>query len=291
MQAETNSSIPVAIYQSADGSIATEVRLEGETVWLTQKQMAELFDKNVPNINEHISNIYSEGELEAAATIRKFRIVRQEGSRQVEREIEHYNLDVIISVGYRVKSRQGTQFRIWANRVLKDYLVQGYALNQQRLEAQQEKLAELRRDRAVVRIDPQQGSVSHRSEGILAILENAQSHCVARCGLTITSAWRTRRPMPRRNPGHLRRGGEQIRLWREPEGLGGLFGSESRTIPSGARWRDLPTFDGKELYPSIEEKACQPAVLHRHGLLVSPTDNKRIAAAIFVWFMGGGFPV
>ena len=135
MQAETNSSIPVAIYQSADGSIATEVRLEGETVWLTQKQMAELFDKNVPNINEHISNIYSEGELEAAATIRKFRIVRQEGSRQVEREIEHYNLDVIISVGYRVKSRQGTQFRIWANRVLKDYLVQGYALNQQRLEA------------------------------------------------------------------------------------------------------------------------------------------------------------
>lgn len=102
MQSHTNAQTPIAIYQSADGSIATEVRLEGETVWLTQKQIADLFDKNVPNINEHISNIYSEGELETAATIRKFRIVRQEGKRQVEREIEHYSLDVIISVGYRV---------------------------------------------------------------------------------------------------------------------------------------------------------------------------------------------
>ncbi|WP_283743165.1 RhuM family protein [Sideroxydans sp. CL21] len=101
MQSHTDPQTPIAIYQSADGSIATEVRLEGETVWLSQKQMADLFDKNVPNINEHISNLYSEGELEPASTIRKFRIVRQEGKRQVEREIEHYNLDVIISVGKR----------------------------------------------------------------------------------------------------------------------------------------------------------------------------------------------
>ena len=128
----------VLIYQAPDGSIATEVKLEGDTVWLTQKQMAELFDKNIMTINEHIANIFAEGELEGSATIRKFRIVRQEGKRQVEREIEHYNLDVIISVGYRVKSQQGTRFRIWANRILKDYLVQGYALNTQRLQSQQE---------------------------------------------------------------------------------------------------------------------------------------------------------
>ncbi|OGS93396.1 MAG: hypothetical protein A2061_08480 [Gallionellales bacterium GWA2_59_43] len=135
---------PIVIYQSADGSIATEVRLEGDTVWLSQKQMADLFDKDVRTINEHIINVFEEGELEREATIRNFRIVRQEGQRQVVREIEHYNLDVIISVGYRVKSRQGTQFRIWATQRLREYLVQGYTLNQQRLEAQQEKLAELR---------------------------------------------------------------------------------------------------------------------------------------------------
>ncbi len=117
----------IAIYQSADGSIATEVRLEGDTVWLSQKQMADLFDKDVRTINEHVINAFDEGELAREATIRNFRIVRQEGQRQVEREIEHYNLDVIISVGYRVKSKQGTQFRIWASRVLKDHLVQGYS--------------------------------------------------------------------------------------------------------------------------------------------------------------------
>lgn len=136
---------PIVIYQSADGSISTEVKLEGETVWLSQKQMAELFDKDVRTINEHIINVFDEGELSQEATIRNFRIVRQEGQRQVVREIEHYNLDVIISVGYRVKSKQGTQFRIWANRILKDYLVQGYALNTQRLEAQQENIRQLER--------------------------------------------------------------------------------------------------------------------------------------------------
>ena len=127
MTTPENTAVPIVIYQSADGSIATEVRLEGETVWLSQKQMAELFDKDVRTINEHIINAFEEGELAREATIRNFRIVRQEGQRQVEREIEHYNLDVIISVGYRVKSKQGTQFRIWANSVLKSYLVQGYA--------------------------------------------------------------------------------------------------------------------------------------------------------------------
>ena len=111
----------IAIYQTDDGSIATEVRLEGETVWLSQKQMADLFDKDVRTINEHVINAFEKGELAREATIRNFRIVRQEGQRQVEREIEHYNLDVIISVGYRVKSKQGTQFRIWATQRLREY--------------------------------------------------------------------------------------------------------------------------------------------------------------------------
>ncbi len=118
-----------------------EVRLEGETVWLSQKQMAGLFDKDVRTINEHIGNVYAEAELDPEGTIRNFRMVRQEGRRKVTREIEHYNLDVIISVGYRVKSQCGVRFRQWATRVLREHLTQGYSLNEHRLA--QQGLAEL----------------------------------------------------------------------------------------------------------------------------------------------------
>lgn len=123
----------IQIFTSADGQAQLEVALEQDTVWLSQAQMAQLFDKDVRTINEHLGNIFSDAELEREATIRNFRIVRQEGKRQVQREIEHYNLDAIISVGYRVSSKRATQFRQWATRVLKDHLVQGYSLNQRRL--------------------------------------------------------------------------------------------------------------------------------------------------------------
>jgi prophage maintenance system killer protein len=123
----------IQIFTSEDGQAHLEVTLEQETVWLSQAQMAELFGKDVRTVNEHIGNVYSEAELEKERTIRKFRIVRQEGKRQVQREIDHYNLDAIISVGYRVKSQRGVQFRKWATQVLKDHLVQGYTLNQRRL--------------------------------------------------------------------------------------------------------------------------------------------------------------
>lgn len=123
----------IQIFTSEDGQAHLEVTLEQETVWLSQAQMAELFGKDVRTVNEHIGNVYSEAELEKEGTIRKFRIVRQEGKRQVQREIDHYNLDAIISVGYRVKSQRGVQFRKWATQVLKDHLVQGYTLNQRRL--------------------------------------------------------------------------------------------------------------------------------------------------------------
>ncbi|PJG82864.1 RhuM family protein [Caviibacterium pharyngocola] len=125
---------PIEIYQTQDGQTQVEVRFEQETVWLSQAQMATLFGKDVRTINEHIKNIFEEGELEQDLTIRNFRIVRQEGKRQVNREIEHYDLDMIISVGYRVKSPQGVAFRRWATARLKDYLVKGYALNQKRLQ-------------------------------------------------------------------------------------------------------------------------------------------------------------
>ena len=123
----------IVIYQTQDGQTDIDVRLENDTVWLSQKQMATLFEKDVRTINEHINNVFSEGELEKDSTIRKFRIVQTEGKRKVERNIDYYNLDVIISVGYRVKSKRGTQFRIWATGILKEYMRKGFALDDDRL--------------------------------------------------------------------------------------------------------------------------------------------------------------
>jgi len=124
----------IQIFQSADGEVQLNVSLQEETVWLSQRQMADLFDKDVRTVNEHIKNIFKEHELAEDSTIRKFRIVQLEGKREVTRDVEHYNLDVAISVGYRVKSQRGVQFRQWATNVLKQHLVDGYSLNQRRLQ-------------------------------------------------------------------------------------------------------------------------------------------------------------
>ena len=124
----------IILYQSEDGQTKVEVRMEGETVWLTLNQLVELFQKAKSTISEHIRNIFEEGELpENEATVRKFRTVQSEGAREVERDLEFYNLDVIISVGYRVKSHQGTQFRIWATQRLREYIIKGFTLDDERL--------------------------------------------------------------------------------------------------------------------------------------------------------------
>jgi len=119
----------IILYQP-DDSLKLEVRLDDETVWLSQSQMAELLQTTIPNINLHLKNIFEEGELEEVGTIKDFLIVRLEGKRQIQRKISFYNLDVIISVGYRIKSQRGTLFRIWATRVIKDYLLRGFVINQ-----------------------------------------------------------------------------------------------------------------------------------------------------------------
>lgn len=121
------------LYQTEDGQTRIEVQLLDETVWLSQSQMAELFDKDKRTVSEHIQNIFREGELSADSTVRKFRTVQLEGSREVARQVDHYNLDVIISVGYRVRSHRGTQFRIWATARLKEYLIKGFTLDDERL--------------------------------------------------------------------------------------------------------------------------------------------------------------
>jgi len=140
-----------------------EVRIEQETVWLNRHQMAALFGRDVKTIGKHINNVFSEGELESNTTVANFATVQNEGSRMVERQVEFYNLDVIISVGYRVKSRQGTQFRIWATNVLKEYLLKGYALNQRmnRIENTVENLAAIVKD-----IDQQIKTHSLPSQGV-----------------------------------------------------------------------------------------------------------------------------
>jgi hypothetical protein len=120
----------IVLYQTEDGKTRLQVRLENDTVWLTQKMMAELFQKDIRTINEHIRNVFDEGELEAASVIRKFRITAEDGKSY---ETNHYNLDVIISVGYRVKSHRGTQFRIWATQRLREYIIKGFTLDDERL--------------------------------------------------------------------------------------------------------------------------------------------------------------
>ncbi|EIY2646846.1 virulence RhuM family protein [Klebsiella aerogenes] len=121
------------MFASGDGKVRVECRFESDTIWLSQATMAELYDKDVRTINEHLINIFSEGELAQNSTIRKFRIVRQEGKRQVSREIGHYNLEAILAVGYRVRSSRGTQFRQWATQTLQEYLIKGFVMDDERL--------------------------------------------------------------------------------------------------------------------------------------------------------------
>lgn len=123
----------IIIYQTQDGETKLSVNLKDETVWLSLDQMAELFQRDKSTISRHIKNVFEEGELQQDSTVAKFATVQKEGEREVERNIDYYNLDVIISVGYRVKSQRGTQFRIWANSVLKEYLIKGFAMDDERL--------------------------------------------------------------------------------------------------------------------------------------------------------------
>ncbi len=288
MTAQENTTAPIVIYQSADGSIATEVRLDGETVWLSQRQMAELFDKNVPNINEHISNVFAEGELEPTATIRKFRIVRQEGQRQVEREIEHYNLDVIISVGYRVKSRQGTQFRIWASRVLKDYLVQGYALNTQRLQAQQENIQQLERTLTLFQQNLIEQASLPEARGLVSVIAG-----YARTFVLLNQFDSERLPLGNFattiryeiRPDEAQAGIAALKADLIGRGEASeLFGKQKDDSFAGILGNILQSFDEEFLYPSIEEQAAHLLyfVIKDHPFL---DGNKRIGAFLFIWFL------
>ncbi|MFZ9955436.1 MAG: virulence RhuM family protein [Flavobacteriales bacterium] len=163
----------IEIYQSKDGLTSIEVKFENETIWLTQSQMEELFEKEKRTISEHINNIFKEGELERNSTVRNFRIVQKDGNRAVQRTVYQYNLDVVISVGYRVKSLRGTQFRIWATQRLKDYLVKGYAINEKRLQEAESRFIELKKAVSLLdRVSKSKALSGDEAQGLQQVLND-----------------------------------------------------------------------------------------------------------------------
>ena len=169
-QAQMDALGQVVLFQAADGQVSLDVRLEADSVWLSQAQMAELFGRERSVISKHIGNVFKEGELEAESTCAKFAQVQTEGGRIIHRQVDFYNLDVIISVGYRVKSPRGTQFRIWATQVLRQHLIQGYTLHHRRL--QERGLGDLQDALALMaRTLSSRGLVSDEGQAVLEVVQ------------------------------------------------------------------------------------------------------------------------
>jgi prophage maintenance system killer protein len=279
----------IVIYRAKGGKATLEVRLEGETVWLSQKMMSDLFQKSVPTINEHIKNIYAEAELELKSTIRKFRIVRKEGKREVERDVDFYNLDVIISVGYRVRSQRGTQFRIWATRVLKDHILKGYSINEKRLQEQNARLLELQKTVSLLqRVMEGRELARDEATGLLQVITN-YSYALSLLDQYDHQQLKIRRTT-KKPPFFLtyeaaRRAIDQLGRQSHKKGRpSGLFGREKDQSFKGSLGAIYQTFDNKEVYPSIEEKAAHLLyfVVKNHSFI---DGNKRIGAFLFIWFL------
>ena len=273
----------VVIYQSADGEASLDVRLEQETVWLSQKQMAELLDKDTDTIGLHIRNIYKEGELEPDATTEESSVVQNEGNRKVRRKLKFYNLDVIISVGYRVKSQRGTQFRQWATRVLREHLVQGYTINQKQLEEQSQKLAEMQQAVELLsRTLEQQQLVNDLGKDVLKVIADYAY------ALDLLDRYDHGTLSIEKTSGTTDfvldyKSANEIVLSMKGN-FDGLFGIEKDQGFKSAIGTIYQTFDGKELYPSAEEKAANLLyfIVKNHAF---SDGNKRIAAAIFIYFL------
>ncbi|MDQ3682300.1 MAG: virulence RhuM family protein [Bacteroidota bacterium] len=279
----------ILIYQTEDRQNRLEVRLQDDSVWLSQKELSDLFQKEVSTINEHIQNIYREKELSKKPTIRNFRIVRLEGKRQVARQIEFYNLDLIISVGYRVNSKRGTQFRIWATNTLKDHLVKGYTINEKRLQEQQEKFKELHQTVEFLKTTLGTKNLSgNEAQGLLEIISKYTRSFVLLNQFDSNSL--ENEPSDKAlthtiNYNEAIAAIEQLKKKLIAEGeASDLFGRQREEAFSGILKSVIQTFGGEYLYPSIEEQAAHLLyfVIKNHPF----TDgNKRIGAFLFVWFL------
>ena len=265
----------IILFENQD--VKLEVNMNGETVWLSQQQMAELFDSSRTNIIEHINNIYSDGELDKISTCQNFRQVRKEGKRDVVRSIPFYNLDMIISVGYRVNSKRGVIFRKWANKVLKDYLLKGYAVNQKRLEYLEKtiKLIDI-----AGRMDTELKTAEAKE--IIKVINNYSN------ALNLLDDYDHKRII---KPSGTK-DNKKITYEDCMNVIGKLkFNSDSNLF---ALERDeglkevigtiYQSFDGKDLYPTIEEKAANFLYLitKNHTFI---DGNKRIAATLFIYFL------
>lgn len=272
----------IAIYQTPDGETIIDVRLEGDTVWLSRMQIAQLLHTQPQNVSLHIGNIYREKELDEASTRKDFFLVQNEGNRKVSRLTKFYNLDVIISVGYRVKSQRGTQFRIWANKILKDYIIRGYAINQN---AKVEQLDELKQTIAIMRNVLAHKSITQdEAVGLLRVISDYSY------GLdtldrydyqTLDIAQTTNREVFRAT---YKDAIEALAILKDKFGGSDLFAHEKDDSFKSTMGVIYQTFDGQELYPSIEEKAANLLYLTVKNHSFSD-GNKRIAAFLFLWFL------
>lgn len=261
----------IVLYRLSDGSPALQVRLDKDTVWVTQADLVRLFDSSKANISEHITNIFNEGELSAEATVRNFRTVRQEGSRQVERTLTYYNLDLILSVGYRVKSKTATQFRIWATDRLRDYLVKGYAVNQQRLDQIGQVMRILSRSSDEL--------VAGTADVLSAYLPGLELLRDYDAGQINTS--------PKATPGWtltIDEARKVIAGLRSAFPDDDLLGNERGNGLEAVIGTIYQSFGGVDLYPTVEEKAANLLYLLVKDHPLSD-GNKRTAAALFVTFL------
>lgn len=272
----------IVIYQTPDNQTQVEVQFVGETFWLNQYQLAELFETDRTSILKHLQNIYATGELAEESTCAKFAQVRQEGKRKVKREVLHYNLDAILSVGYRVNSKRGTQFRQWATQRLKDYLVKGYSINQKRLD-------ELGK---MVQLIEQSGKTEtlqlQEAKGLLEILgsytksfvllNQYDSHNLKAGKLNENITYEIEYDEAKNAVAELKR---QLIAKKEATEL---FGNEKDESFKSSLGSIVQTFGGHYLYPSIEEQAANLLyfVIKNHSF---SDGNKRIGAFLFIWFL------
>jgi prophage maintenance system killer protein len=275
----------ILIYKTETGQTQIDVRLEEETVWLTQAQMIALFESSKANISEHIKHIFSSGELDDNSTVRKFRTVQREGKREVARDRMHYNLDVVISVGYRVNSKRGILFRQWANKILKDYLIKGYSINEKILQEKTRQLEELKN---VVRLQEKVISEhdlnTDESAGIIKIIAQ-----YSRALDLLDDYDHQRLEVPEEGSREVfqitynesRKAIDELGRQTKFEGL---FGREKDDSFKGSLENIYQTFGGEDLYPTTEEKAAHLLyfVVKNHSF---SDGNKRIAAFLFVWFL------
>ena len=270
----------VFIYETASGESNLEVKLEQETVWLTQKQLALLFDRDRSVITKHLKNIFQSGELEEKSNVQKMHIPDS------DKPVSFYNLDVIISVGYRVNSKRGTQFRIWASNVLKQHLVQGYTINEKRLKEQAQKYQQLQQTVKLLQnvLERKENLTGSESVGLLnvitdyayalAVLDDYDHQRLEVKGTTEETHFRI-------NYEDAMAAIESLRLQ-----FGGsvLFGREKDQSFQSSLNTIYQCFGGEELYPSLEEKAANLLyfVVKNHSF---SDGNKRIAAFLFIWFL------